>query len=66
MTSISLQLNADTEVSTSDKVQFMQSENDSDFEADLAVSQRFNQQDLIGLIKAVNPSKKSSKVLTPD
>ncbi|CAH1109417.1 unnamed protein product [Psylliodes chrysocephalus] len=44
-------LEDDTEISTSDEVQRIQSENDSEFEADLTTPQRFNQQELNDLIE---------------
>lgn len=51
----------DIEPSMSDEFQWMQPENDSDFEADSASPQRFNQQKLTDVIKDLNHSKESSE-----
>lgn len=53
----------DTETSTSDEVKRIQSENDSDFEADLATPQCFNQEELNDLIRDLNLSKESAELL---
>ncbi|XP_044750629.1 uncharacterized protein LOC123310968 [Coccinella septempunctata] len=53
----------DTETSTSDEVKRIQSENDSDFEADLATPQCFNQEELNDLIRDLNLLKESPELL---
>lgn len=53
----------DTETSTSDEVQRMQSENDSDFEADLTTPQCFNQQELNDLMRDLYLSKECAELL---
>ncbi|KAK4883549.1 hypothetical protein RN001_006868 [Aquatica leii] len=53
----------DAELPTFDEIQCMESENDSDFEANLSSPQRFNQQKLNDLIRDLNLSNESSELL---